>query len=266
MATTFESLIVKASNHFNRKYKLKLISNVDYNECLFGDLYALSNNLIKEDYDHWVSHAITNQFLHLIQDKTENNKTVGFQFWRSIPTQSQNHSILFGGKLRYNSSIRGCGTNLISNVEIYKTLKTGNYAIYNDKNHTIYRVGIFNIFGYLSCIDSLDKNKYFIYPFNDNKQCQILITPILKDFCAENKFEIDNKTGLVNVKQKIPNDTILSLNKSFWQKPKIKEFININPEWKSGWDVLVAWELDQYNIDCMLTNGWKRYANKMGLT
>ena len=250
----------RSATHFHHKYRLKLITNINFTETLFDDLYNLSNRLITEDYDHWKSHAITNQFLHLIQDKTKENETVGFQFWRNIKTQSPNHSLLFGGKVRYDSNIRGMGINLISNVEICKILKSEWFG--DNPNHTIFRVGLFNIFGYLSVIDSLDKDKYFIYPFNENQQCQTLITPILNDFCKENGFDTDDKTGLVNVKQSIPNKTILSLHELFWNKPKVKEYININPYWKDGWDVYVAWELDEYNINCMLNKGWYRYANK----
>lgn len=260
MDTKVLSLIARSSNHFYNKYRFKLITSTEYNETLFNELYILSNRLITEDYDHWKSHAITNQFLHLVQDKTQNNKTVGFQFFRLIETQSLNHSLLFGGKLRYDLNIRGMGINLISNVEICKMLKSELFG--DDPDHIIYRVGLFNIFGYLSVIDSLDKHKYFIYPFNENQECQTLITPILNNFCRENGFDTDNITGLVNVKQTIPNETISSLHDSFWKKPKVTEYITFNPNWKDGWDIYVSWELDEYNINSMLIKGWDRYANK----
>eukprot|EP00483_Globobulimina_turgida_P006863 UN06875 len=196
------SRLKPAAKHFNSEfgYNIKLISSDEYNDDLFSDLYALSNNLIKEDYDHWVTHAKTNQFLHVIQDKKQ-NKSVGFQFWRCMETTSSNHSILFGGKLRYHPSIRGLGLNLICNVEMYHHLKT---HFHQNENHTIYRVGLFNIFGFLSCIDSLDKDKYFLYPFDGNKDCETLVKPILNNFCVENGFDLCRETGLVNVKTKIP--------------------------------------------------------------
>eukprot|EP01084_Bolivina_argentea_P146566 256593_1 len=253
------SRLRQAAKHFNSEYgyNIKLISNDQYNDTLFTELYELSNSLINEDYDHWLTHAVTNQFLHVIEDKKDNNKAVGFQFWRSIHTQSPNHSILFGGKLRYSPSIRGFGLNLLSNIEMYRHLKS---EWFPNENHEIYRVGLVNIFGFVSCMDSLDKDQYFVYPFDDNKECQALIKPIMNDFCVENGFDIDKETGLVNVKQQIPQDTILSLNPSFWNKNIVNEYIGINPMWNKGWDVWVAWKLNQYNIDSMESNAWMKYS------
>ena len=246
---------------FGDKYHFKLIPKCDYTEDLFGELYELSTNLIKEDYEHWKAHAITNQFLHLIQDKTQDNKTLGFQFWRHQQTQSPRHSLLFGGKIRYHPCIRGLGLNLLSNVEIYHHLMNG-YIDNGNKDHMIYRVGLMNIFGYLSVIDCLDKHQYFLYPFNDNQECQTLIKPLLNDFCIENQFETDLETGLVNVKQQIPEETILSLEASFWSKSIIQEYMNVNPKWNQGWDVFVAWQLNEYNIDCMSRKAWTKYNSR----
>ena len=236
---------------------LSCIHNNDFNQQLFDQLYPLSKSIVEEDFDHWKTHAITNQWVHVFKHQST-QEILGFQFWRMLQTQNKNHIILFGGKLRYQECIRKRKLNIFSNLQMHQQLLKSNMTDNNNDNNTntnnntqsitIYRAALPNIFGFVSLRESIAH--YDTFPFRNNSNLSKYVAPIIEEFVIENNFEIDKETGFVDVKQGVACE----LSQNFSKRDATQEYITMNPKWKQGYFPYIAWEMDDENVNAMIAS------------
>lgn len=232
---------------------LQCVDSSKWNPVLMDELFELSNNVVAEDFDHWMTQCNTNQFVHIIRD-FDTNKALGFQFWRLMNTPSYDHKVLFGGKLRYDHSIRKRRLNVISNLIMYDELINH----YHCKQKTLFRAGNVNIFGFVTMARAIDN--YAIYPFKyeNNKENESMInkmktyqkycSPAIEQFCSDNHYDLNKESGFVHH----TIDFESKLSKEFEQRPETQDYFKINPKWKDGYSVTVAWDIDHTNVDSMM--------------
>ena len=51
----------------------------------------------------------------------------------------------------------------------------------------------------------------------------------------------------------------LSLNESFWNKPSVKQYIELNPLWNDGYDLFIGWEMNEINLQKMHETLYKKH-------
>jgi hypothetical protein len=211
-----------------------------FDSCLYEELHALAQPLVHEDFDHFLRHCETNDLCHVFRDPAC-GAILGFQFWRLKQTTNPAVKLIWGGKLRIHPSIRGRGLHLLSNLMSFEH--------FNNPSVRFYRLGLVNILAFNSITAGLAQ--YDVFPFSKLIDADLFV-PRLHDFCDENGFHFDEGTGAVDVGHTFSEDTLSRTagTDGFWQRPKVKEFIELNPRWQDR-DVFVGWEWNTANFRAM---------------
>lgn len=91
-------------------------------KAIVPELYNFSNSVMEEDYDHWLTHAYTNEEVHLFRDDKglffrllvyNTEELLGFQFWSTAQGSNPKEKTILGGKLRTSPILRGTGVHLM---------------------------------------------------------------------------------------------------------------------------------------------------------
>ena len=160
--------------------------------------------------------------------------------WRGSP-----HSAL-GEVAARGLGVAGRGLHLLSNLLCYERFSELSSHPDGTKSR-FYRIGLINLLAFNSITAGL--KEYDTYPFKQLRDSE-LIVPRLHPFCSESGFHFDDETGQVDVGQVFSKDTLsitAETGGGFWARPKVKEFIKLNPRWEDR-DVFISWEWSAANI------------------
>lgn len=237
---------------------LETIVQAHYSDDLFERLYKVAcDSGIREHYDHFSRHCITNDFVHLFRDPQEN--LLGFQFWKSPPPEHAASSvrIILGGKLRLLPDARRRGLHLYSNLCAFKY-----FASVNTTGCTFHRVGLVNIFGFNSLV--VPGLEYDTFPFSaTSSDARDVILPAITELSDAGAFTIDERTGVVDVGQTFSDAAIAPPGSPFWDRPAVRKFLELNPRWQDR-DIFLSWPWNPQNLACFedAANARKVESNK----
>lgn len=247
MRTALFRPLTRGLSSFNQQQlRVETIPRSKFGQELYEPLYDLANSLVHEDFELFCRHCDTNDLCHVFSD-ANCGSVRGFQFWRHKRTADPAVQLLWGGKLRMHPSIRRRGLHLFSNLLCYERFSAPSLLHTNSVVPRFYRMGLVNLLAFNSLTAGIEE--YDTYPFTRIRDSQLIVSD-LHPFCDESGFRFDDQTGQVDVGQEFSKDTLsitADTGRGFWARPKVREFIDLNPRWEDR-DVSIAWEWNAPNI------------------
>ena len=212
----------------------------DLSPAELNELYQLSTAMAPETKDHWMVHVESQQDVHMYQSK---GGLVGFQFWGPRVVEGD-LGVIRGGKLRVTPAVRGKGVPSLSGL-----IQLQNSIEADPQVKTWLRLSLASLKGYNSIRSSLD-HIYFLNKKIKDPNWHAILHRACQQLCEQSQYQFDPSTSLVSVGIKPES---VELTPAFLQRPAVKEFETLNPDWRSNEKYLIsAWDFDEKNITSLL--------------
>ncbi|MET0795718.1 MAG: hypothetical protein ABW061_29640 [Polyangiaceae bacterium] len=220
-------------------FSLERIERSDFNDELLRPLHAFAALLMAEPYEHFVTHANTNDELHVFR-RIETGAVEGFQFWRCLPGATERARLVLGGKLRVRPSARHFGLHLCSGL-----------AVLLDEQRRfptarITRLGIASLFGFVSVVRRLAR-----YEFVDVSSRADLI-PFVDAVTRVSRYEFDPATGQVEVGIFMTAEQLEAYPASYFESAPARAYSERNRDFRwNGRYLAFAFDVDRGNVDAL---------------
>src|SRR6266545_4394928 len=136
------------------RLRIRGIPRRAFTPAFLGELHAMSNRLMAEEFDHFCEHAMTNEVVHVFE-RADPPAIVGFQFWKTAPIELPRARAIVGGKLRILPEFRGRALHLRAGLRFY-----GQAQLLHPRTR-FYRLSLASIFGFTSIASALAEYRLF---------------------------------------------------------------------------------------------------------
>jgi hypothetical protein len=214
------------------RVRIRSIPRADFTPALLGELHALSDRLMREDFHHFEVHARTNDVVHVFE-RTDTHAIVGFQFWRTVPLDLLRARAIVGGKLRILPQHRRQALHLRSGLRFYAAAQ---------RSHPLsrfYRLSLASIFGFTSIASALAEYHFF-EPQRSDAEGRAL-TAAFQRVSAGSGYEVDAETGLFRVRIFMTPETLALYPASFFEKAAARAYARVNPEYRTNGSYVGFW-------------------------
>jgi hypothetical protein len=220
-------------------FSLETIDRADFDDALLRPLHALASLLMAEPYEHFATHASTNDELHVFR-RLDTGVIEGFQFWRCLPGTTARDRIVLGGKLRVRPSARRLGLHLCSGLAVLLDQQRRFPAA------SITRLSVASLFGFVSIVRRLAR-----YEFIDASSRADLI-PIVADVTRASHYAFDPSTGQVEVGIFMTAEQLATYPAAYFESAPARAYIAKNPDFRSNGRYLAfAFDVDRANVDAL---------------
>jgi hypothetical protein len=214
------------------RVRIRSIARADFSPPLLVELHALSDRLMREDFDHFEAHARTNDVVHVFE-RADTRAIVGFQFWRTIPLDLPRARAIVGGKLRILPEYRRQALHLRSGLRYYAAAR---------RSHPLarfYRMSLASIFGFTSIASALAEYHFF-EPRRSDAEGRALAAAFQR-VSAGSGYSVDAETALFAVRIFMTPETLALYPASFFEKPAARAYARVNPEFRTNGSYVGFW-------------------------
>lgn len=196
------------------------------------ELHAFSAELLKEDFDHFTRHALTNNVVHIFRRK-EGGAIVGFQFWRVLAMTLPGSAAILGGKLRIAPGYRNRGLHLVSGLAFFLAR-----AVRHPWTRH-YRLSVASIFGFVSLTSALSQY-HLLAPHGESTE-ERAIEDAFRRIADENHFRMAPQSPLMFVNIYMHEATLTAFPPEWYDRPLARRYTAVNPEFRSNGAFVNFW-------------------------
>jgi hypothetical protein len=208
------------------------IGRADFDDATLRPLYALSNALMAEPYEHFAHHARTNDELYVFR---RDGELVGFQLWRAFGTAE--HRYVLGGKLRIDPSARRHGLHLAAGLDVLAAQRR------TFPEARISRLSIASLFGFVSIARRLAH-----FTFVD-ATAPTELADVIARCAADSHYVFDRASGRVDVGIRMTAAQLEAYPAAYFESELAREYIARNPDYRdNGCYLAFAFEVDRANL------------------
>jgi hypothetical protein len=199
---------------------------------LLGELHALSNRLMREEYEHFRTHAETNDVVHVFE-RADTRTVIGFQFWKCVPVELPRARAIIGGKLRILPEYRRQAIHLRSGLRFYALQQL------THPRTRFYRLSLASIFGFTSIASALAE--YRLYEPRPTDAETRALAAAFQRLADGSGYEIDREKGIFRVRIFMTEETLALYPPSFFDKPAARVYAQANPEYRTNGSYVGFW-------------------------
>jgi hypothetical protein len=214
------------------RIRIRSISRRRFTPGLLGELHALSNRLMREEYEHFRIHAETNDVVHVFE-RADTRAVIGFQFWKCAPIELTRARAIIGGKLRILPEYRRQAVHLRSGLRFYVLQQLSHPGT------RFYRLSLASIFGFTSLASALAEYRLFETCPNDDETRAIAAA--FQRLADGSGYEIDRESGVFRVRIFMTDETLALYPPSFFDKPAARVYARANPDYRSNGSYIGFW-------------------------
>jgi hypothetical protein len=207
------------------RLRIRGIPQRAFSPALLGELHAMSNRLMTEDFEHFCDHAVTNEVVHVFE-RMDTRAIVGFQFWNTAPIELPGARAIVGGKLRVLPEFRGRALHLRSGLRFY-----GEAQLLRPRTR-FYRLSLASIFGFTSIVSALAEYRLF-EPRPRDDETRALTATFLR-LARASHYEVDPASGLFLVRIFMTAETLAGYPDPFFAKPAARVYSAVNPDYRAN--------------------------------
>jgi len=163
------------------------------------------------------------------------SKLIGVSFWRTLPTSNKNCQVIYQGKLRIDSKFRRHGIHILAVLKYYFTKQ------WKSPFTKFYFLSIASLFNFVSMRKQVIE--YTVFP----NMLETLVS-VLRHCAQQDRFEIEEKTGCINVHVIIHPQVFSEFPSSYYEMPEAQQYILLNPKYKEGYDLSYAYPFSVVNV------------------
>ena len=196
-----------------------------FSSALIGELHALSNQMMREELEHFGRHAYTNEVVHVFE-RADTRELVGFQFWKTTPIDLPRARAIVGGKLRILPEYRRQALHLRSGLRFYARTQLAHPLT------RFYRLSLASIFGFTSIASALAQYRLFEPHARDAEG--LALAAAFERVAAGSGYSVDPDSGLFDVHIFMTAETLQRYPQSFFDKPAARAYAAANPGYRTN--------------------------------
>lgn len=196
------------------------------------ELHAFANELLVEDFEHFRTHALTNDVVHVFR-RRDTGAIVGFQFWRVLPMKLPRSVAILGGKLRVEPAFRNRGLHLLSGLVFFLS------RILRHPLTRHYRLSVASIFGFVSLTSAL--RNYRLLEAGGESAEQRAVHEAFQRIAAENHFRLENGGALMFVDIFMSDGTLAGYPDNWYERASARRYAQVNPHFRDNGTFVNFW-------------------------